>query len=199
MHTTNQLLDALSAKYENATDYRLSKLLNTSTSAVTAYRKGRRIMSAAFAVKLAVLLNWDAAYTVACVEHERAQADSRLESTGEVLAVWDKIAEQFKPAAALVLIAALACFAHSESAQASTLLPNALIRQQNSEPVYTLCELTSLDHPQTDSTRRKLCGLPLVGLVRLAPQHTRSGCMFFGSGPSPRSRLVISSKAVDRQ
>ncbi len=110
MHTTNQLLDALSAKYGGVSDYRLAKLLNTSTPAtVNNWRKGRSGISPQYAVKLADLLGWEPAYVLACVERERTEKDSRiLDDTGELKATWEKIAARFAPGgAAVILIAGL--------------------------------------------------------------------------------------------
>lgn len=107
MHTTNQLLDALAEKNGGATDYRLSKLLGTSTSAVANWRHGRSSLSQDYALKVAELLGWHPEYVVACVERERAEKDARLESTGEILAVWDRIGAKFRPKLAVILIAGL--------------------------------------------------------------------------------------------
>ena len=109
MHSTPQILDAIAAKHDGASDYRISKLLNTSTSAVAAWRKGKTALGLDFAHRAAALLDWDPAYVVACVEFERAAKDARLEATDEIKATWSKIAQAFKPAAAVIL--ALAIFA----------------------------------------------------------------------------------------
>jgi hypothetical protein len=114
MHTTTQILDAIAEKHGGATDYRLSKLFETSTSVVTSWRKGRATLSTAFAHRAAALLEWDPAYVVACMEHERAE---RLESTDEIRATWEKIAQAFKPAAAVIL-AALALWASPAPSEA---------------------------------------------------------------------------------
>jgi hypothetical protein len=112
MHTTNQILDAISAKAGGVTDYRLSKMFGTSTSAVGNWRAGRTALSLDYALKAAALLEWEAAYVVACVERERAEKDQRLEATDEIKATWEKIAQAFRPAAAILavvfLLAALA-------------------------------------------------------------------------------------------
>jgi hypothetical protein len=119
MHTTNQILDALALKLgggEMVSDYRLSKVLHASGPATVGHwRKGRSSLNPTYAVKVAQLLAWEPAYVIACVEHERAEKDARLENTGEVLAVWDRIAQQFKPAAAVVLLAFLAAGATSKT------------------------------------------------------------------------------------
>lgn len=110
MHTTTDLLDALAEKLGGVSDYRLAKILNTSTSNITAYRKGRSRLSVEFAFRVAQHLDWDAAYVVACVEAERAEQDSRLEHTQEIVATWARIAAKFRPALPSILLAALAMF-----------------------------------------------------------------------------------------
>lgn len=102
MHTTNQILNEISARHGGCTDYRLSKLLGTSPSGVGNWRAGRTALSPEFALRAAALLDWDPAYVVACMEHERAE---KLEATDEIKATWEKIAERFKPAAAVILAA----------------------------------------------------------------------------------------------
>jgi hypothetical protein len=102
MHTTNQILDTIAAKHDGATDYRLAKIFGTSSQTVAHWRKGRTSLSLDYAIKAAALLDWDAAYVVACVEHERAAKDARLEATDEIRATWERIAQRFKPAAAIL-------------------------------------------------------------------------------------------------
>lgn len=122
MHTTNQLLDAIAEKHGNATNYRLSKLFATNQQTVGHWRKGRSIMSPEFATKAAALLDWDPAYVVACVEHERAMRGDPLERTGDVLATWERIADRFRPAIPSILLGFVALFGamHSPQAQAVT-------------------------------------------------------------------------------
>lgn len=103
MHTTNQILDEISKRYGGCSDYRLAKLLTTSSQTVSGWRSGRTRLSLDFALRAAALLEWEAAYVVACVEHERAERDARLEQTDEIKATWEKIAQHFKPAAAVIL------------------------------------------------------------------------------------------------
>jgi len=97
-------------------------------------------MSPEFALKVALLLEWDPAYVVACVEHERAQHADPLEQTGEILATWERIAEHFRPkhVAGILLVCAAAIFGGiPERAEALTpqLQPNINL------PLYTLCAL----------------------------------------------------------
>lgn len=142
MHTTNQLLDEIARKHGSATDYRLAKLMNTAQQTVSNWRHGRRVMSPEFAPRVAALLEWDAAYVMACVEHERAVKESAidpLEQTGEILATWERIADKFRPTLPAIL-AALAFGVvglFSEPAQAST----RAVDLTDNEPLYTLCAI----------------------------------------------------------
>lgn len=119
MHTTNQLLDAVAAKHGGATDYRLSKLLHTSTQTVSNWRRGRSSLNPTFAVRVAELLKWEPAYVIACVERERAEKDTRLEQTDEIVATWQKIADRFRPALAITLVATLGLFSGGGKASAA--------------------------------------------------------------------------------
>lgn len=112
MHTTAQLLNALSSKLGGVTDYRIAKTLNTSTSVITSYRKGKRVAGAEIAIELAQQLGWPHAYVVACVEHERAQRSAyerRMppERAEKLVAVWQAIGKTFKGIAPSILLLAL--------------------------------------------------------------------------------------------
>lgn len=122
MHTTNQILDAISEKHGGCSDYRICKLLNTSSAAAVAnWRAGKTSPSLDFAHKAAALLEWDPAYVVACVEFERAAKDARLEQTDEIRATWEKIAQAFKPAAAVILAVVLGLSTPSPSKASASL------------------------------------------------------------------------------
>lgn len=100
MHTTPELLDALARKLGGATDYRLSKILDTSsTSVVSSWRKGRSHLSPRYALKVALQLNWPAEYVLACVEHEREPAK-------DVKVIWARLARAYmdKLSAAVVML-----------------------------------------------------------------------------------------------
>lgn len=126
MHTTNQLLDEIGLRRGNSTTYHLAKALGTSHQTVSHWRKGRSIMSPDFAPRVAALLEWDPAYVMACVEHERVLRDAShkdpLEQTGEILATWERIADKFRPYVPAILAAVALPFLglFSEPAQAST-------------------------------------------------------------------------------
>jgi DNA-binding XRE family transcriptional regulator len=119
MHTTNQILDAISAKHGGVTDYRLAKFFGTSPQTVGHWRKGRSALSLDYALKAAELLGWEPAYVVACVERERAEKDARLEATDEIKATWEKIADAFKPAAAILAVMFVFAFAPNQVVRAA--------------------------------------------------------------------------------
>lgn len=127
METTNELLDRLSAKYGNATDYRLSKLLSTSTPAtVSNWRKGRSTLSHDYAVKVAELLEVHPAYVIACIEHERENKQHPDDET-TTSGVWRSIANAFREKAAGILPPlALACLGafNGQPVEASSLSPS---------------------------------------------------------------------------
>jgi hypothetical protein len=135
MHTTNQILDALAAKLGGVSDYRLAKVLNASgTATIGNWRHGRSSLSQDYALKVADLLGWHPEYVVACVERERAEKDARLEATGEILAVWDRIGAKFRPKVAAILIACALSVGVGipERAQAATEAPySALLGDQS--------------------------------------------------------------------
>lgn len=132
MHTTNQLLDALAEKVGGlrggrASNYRLAKLLNVSSGAtVRSWRRGRTQLSLDYALKVAHLLEWDPAYVIACVEKERAQKDARIAQGDELSAVWTRIAEKFRPAAASIVLAL--------TAGAALISPSRSVAYINSRP-----------------------------------------------------------------
>jgi hypothetical protein len=140
MHTTSQILDAISARYDGCSDYRLAKLLTTSSQTVSGWRSGRTRLSLDYALKAAALLDWEPAYVVACVERERAERDSRLEATDEIKATWEKIAQAFKPAAAVLAVLMLALFSPAQEVRAAGVM-------ERTSAVYTLCVRHQAGHP----------------------------------------------------
>lgn len=136
MHTTTQLLDALAEKHDGATDYRLGKLLNTSSQTVSNWRKGRTALSQDYALRVASLLDWDPAYVLACVERERAEKDARLEQTDEIRATWERIAAKFAPRAAGIVLALVAAGSGGFSTRAQAV--SSTSAGANSPPMYIM-------------------------------------------------------------
>jgi hypothetical protein len=119
MHTTTQILDEIGRRAGNSTTYHLAKLFKTTDQTVGHWRKGRSIMGPKFAVKAAELLDWEPAYVLACIEHERATREKSLEETGEVLATWERIADRFRPAVPGIVLACLGAFSALHSPEVS--------------------------------------------------------------------------------
>ncbi len=94
MQTTMDLLDELSAKHGDASDYRLAKILKVTKSAVSRYRGGGAFFSDEIAMRVAADLNLEPGYVLACVHAERAKQPA-------IKAVWEDLA--IRVAAAVVL------------------------------------------------------------------------------------------------
>lgn len=100
METTNQLLDAIKARYGLPSDYALAAKLNLTRSMVSAYRQGKRNLGDEPALKVAELLDLDSGYVLACMEAERSHSPAAA-------AAWSKLADLAKTygaAAALLLL-----------------------------------------------------------------------------------------------
>ncbi len=95
---TADYLDALKARLSLSSDYALAKRLDTSTAAVSNYRRGKRTFDALMAYRVAELLDLDPMRVLADMEAERA-------TRPEVRQVWADIAARFKDAA---IVAAMA-------------------------------------------------------------------------------------------
>ena len=89
--TTQRLIDAAKAFTGAPTDYRLSKQLGWTTSAVSNYRTGRSQLDTRALLQLAALLKMDAAEVVrhmAEIERERARTDEARAQWSEILRTW---------------------------------------------------------------------------------------------------------------
>lgn len=71
-NATNYYLDLLSERHDNATDYRLSKLLGTTTQNISHYRHGRRQLGDTIARRIAELLNLHPLTVISAINAERA-------------------------------------------------------------------------------------------------------------------------------
>lgn len=113
MNTTIQLLDSVKIKHGLASDYALAKKLGVSQPAVTKYRVHGQTMDDRACLKVAELLEIDAATVLACVHAERAKTEA--EKTA-----WKLIYERLGGIAASVLIATLLSAAPSAPAKADS-------------------------------------------------------------------------------
>lgn len=90
---TIDYMNAMNSKFE-ATDYRISKLLNVSTAATTRWRSGKGTFDDTTAIRVAQLLELDPAEVVADMHAERAKDE-------QVRDLWQRMAKQFHRAAAV--------------------------------------------------------------------------------------------------
>jgi hypothetical protein len=96
--TTVEFLDALKAHKGLSTDYQLFKAMGWKQGTVSSYRCGKTCMSGPHAIRVADELSLPRAYVLACMSAER-------ENNTEVAGVWQEIANRFRGAAAIILIA----------------------------------------------------------------------------------------------
>jgi len=72
MKTTKELLDMARARCTPPTYYRLAQVLGIQTSNMTAFTKGRRVLSDDLAIKVADLIKWDRGVVVTMAHAEKA-------------------------------------------------------------------------------------------------------------------------------
>lgn len=99
--TTVQFLDALATKEGGCSDYRLSKILGVTPQGVATYRKGKTF-SDDTAMKVAQLLDLDAAYVVMCMHQERAKTEAERELWASMLQRLGGLAASFALAFVMV-------------------------------------------------------------------------------------------------
>lgn len=102
METTNQLLDAIKARYGLPSDYALAAKVGITRSGISGYRHGRTKLGDEQALKVAELLELDEGYVLACMEAERTHSEAARRA-------WEKLATRLKSggvAAALLLLVA---------------------------------------------------------------------------------------------
>lgn len=75
MDTTRSLLERLRSKYAGCSDYRLAKILGLSKTAMTRYTRHGGGMSHENGVKIAVELELQPEYVLACLAYEREQVE----------------------------------------------------------------------------------------------------------------------------
>ncbi len=73
MRTTNQLLNAIKARHQIGSDYRLAQVLECQKSAIYGYRAGRSRLDESMCIKVAELLQEPAGAILAEVAAERAK------------------------------------------------------------------------------------------------------------------------------
>lgn len=98
---TNEILDAIKARYNLPSDYAVHKLLGVTHQQIGNYRKGKSLMGDDAALKAAELLDLEPDYLFACLHAERA-GDS------EVSKVWSSLADKLKKTSATTAALAFA-------------------------------------------------------------------------------------------
>lgn len=135
--TTVEFLDALKARRGWTSDYRLAKELGWRQTTVSNYRVGRSAMASEHAMRVAEELGLSHAYVVACMQAER-------ENNGDVAKVWKAIADHFRSAAAIILIA-LAALSGAQDAHAAPRFSSVSTQPNTAQSLYiTLNALRSL-------------------------------------------------------
>lgn len=87
MERTSDFIERLRVKNGGCTDYRISRILETTQSAIIRWKNGTT-MNDEYAIKTAKKLEIDPAYVLACVAAERSQ---NVESKEH----WERIASKF--------------------------------------------------------------------------------------------------------
>jgi plasmid maintenance system antidote protein VapI len=97
LETSLDLLNRLRARHDDASWYRLAKIIEASESTVNNWKHGRSAIGREYVTRIAELLEEPAEYVLACVEHEREQdAGARK--------LWRRIAERFRSTASILLV-----------------------------------------------------------------------------------------------
>lgn len=153
MKTTCDFLDAVKALHSLPSDYALAKKIGIQQSAVSNYRSKRSYMDDATAIRVAALLEIDAAIVFAAVHRERAKAPAEQ-------AVWESILEKLGGAAAVVLLG-LGTLMPAPPAYAFGTSPADLSAQSN---VY---------YVQSRRRKKKTAFSTAVDLFKAATQQTK--------------------------
>lgn len=106
--TTVEFLDALKARKGWTSDYQLWKALGWKQTTVSSYRNGRAAIAGKHAIRIADELGLPRAYVLACAEAER-------ENNADVAGIWREIANRFRGAAAIILIALVGLSAYRDA------------------------------------------------------------------------------------
>lgn len=96
MRTTNELLNAVKAKHQISSDYRLAQVLQCQKSAISGYRAGRSRLDEAMCLKVAELLQEPAGAILAEVAAERAKRP-------DIKKAWQKAAAALATAATVLI------------------------------------------------------------------------------------------------
>jgi hypothetical protein len=112
LETSLDLLNRIRARHDDASWYRLARIIQTSESTVNNWKHGRSAIGREYVTRIAELLEEPAEYVLACVEHEREQdAGARK--------LWKRIAERFRSPASILLVALGLMTVHGKASAAA--------------------------------------------------------------------------------
>lgn len=99
-HSVDQLLDAIKARFNLDTDYKLAKHLKVRVQVISNYRNKKSLPDEAMAIRLADEIGLPRAYVLACVAAERAELGERF----EIASTWRALAAKMGVTALVVLV-----------------------------------------------------------------------------------------------
>ena len=140
MQTTNAFLDAVKAKTGVPSDYAIAKILGVTQQTVSRYRVKKDFLGDSTAIRVAGILEIDAAIVIACAHAERAKSEQERE-------VWEHIVKALGGLAASIFLAVGVAPVPSHEAHAAT---------QHPEDVYYV------------KSRRRPSKNPWLGLLSLS-------------------------------
>ncbi len=111
MQTTREFIEAIRAKHDGCSYYRVTQILEVVPSAIRRWRSGQGGFANDVGLRVAKELNLSPAYVLACLESEREQS-------AEVRPVWAAIAKKFAGKSAGILVAGFVALGGAHDAQA---------------------------------------------------------------------------------
>lgn len=117
MNDTTRLLDRLSQKLGDASDYRISQALGVTRASVSRWRLGKGSFSDAAALKVAEMLDENPGYVLAVAAAERAQSEQERKA-------WAKVAQTMRRSAAAVAALAVLGFGMPQGATTPARIPS---------------------------------------------------------------------------
>ena len=131
--TTVELLDSISRRLGDASDYRIAKELGVDKATVSRWRVGKGTMSDGTALRVAELLGDNPAHVLAAIHADRTDSP-------EARKVWRKLAASLGTTSAGLMGAAL-LLTHSGAAHATTLAQGAIDAPPPNAGQSILCQI----------------------------------------------------------
>lgn len=85
MSVTRELIDALKAFYDGASDYRVAKIIGVGQSMMTNYNDGSSKLSADKVIFICETIGWDKHEWLMRLQMERAKSDAEKEAWNDLL------------------------------------------------------------------------------------------------------------------